>query len=95
MRRNLAIYKLSGEPWTQEELDKVYDYTGSRREERTYSSELSNKFIFDDGDQRHPQHTDLWSMQEDDSNFKNCKQVAYEEIFNKPKFNYYIKAKDD
>jgi len=95
MRRNLAIYKLSGEPWTQEELDKVYDYTGSRRHERTDSSRTSYKFVFDDGDQKHQQHTDIWDRQEDHPSFKNCKQVAYEKIFNKPKFNYYVKARDD
>ncbi len=45
IRRNLAIYKLSGKPWTEKEIEKVYNYVGIT-ETCNHSELLKNKYIW-------------------------------------------------
>jgi hypothetical protein len=81
-RRNLAFYKRSGEHWTFEEYNNIMKYVGDTLlhydnwEENKYDNNL--KFIFDDG--RNKEFMYYW-YENQEPNFKNCKQVAYEDIF--------------
>lgn len=77
LKRNLAFYKRSGTPWTEEEYHNIVKYYGYETDARisTYNYE---KFIFDDGNFTRFMYT--WG--EKHKNFKNCEQVAYEDIFN-------------
>lgn len=79
-KRNLAFYKRSGEPWTQEEYEDVCEYVGEEEGQIAASDSYERRYIFDNGDETlflYP-----WASQEKSYNFKNCKQVAYEDIFN-------------
>lgn len=83
-KRNLAFFKRSGEPWTQDEYENICDYVGDENYgDVTGKNETKAKYIFDDGKSctvaMYP-----WSKQENHSNFKNCKQVAYEDVFQSP-----------
>lgn len=77
--RNLAIYKRSGEPWIQEELDNMCNFVDPNESKSTHGSYLvgTKKYFYDDGSSL-PYYT--WSVQ-DKSNFKNCLQLAYEDLF--------------
>jgi len=81
-KRNLAFYKRSGEPWTQEEYKAVCKWCCDLSDEdfTLYSIDTKVKYIFDDGYDNAFLYP--WSYQEKNHNFKNCKQVAYEDIFN-------------
>lgn len=76
LKRNLAFYKRSGTPWTEEEFQNIVKYCGYETDAKisTYDYE---KFIFDDGNFTRFMYT--WG--ERHKNFRNCKQVAYEDIF--------------
>lgn len=78
-KRNLAFYKKSGEPWTQEEYSNIMEYVGNSY----YTiNRFCEKYIFSDFDGGYH----MWSEQEEHSNFKNCKQVAYEDVFPENEF---------
>lgn len=78
IRRNLAFYKRSGLPWTDTELNEIGKYCGSPS--FTGLTNYANyKFIFDDASDSKFMYP--WVRQENNANFKNCKQVAYEDIF--------------
>lgn len=77
LHRNLAFYKRSKEPWTQKEYENMCNYTGSNEQHIVFKF---NRFIFDNADSN-PFFMGSWDRQEKNSNFKNCKQVAYEDIF--------------
>ena len=77
IRRNLAFYKRSGLPWTQEEYLKILFYTEGKTE--TIHLTPRNKFIYDYGTTNSFQYD--WCQQENHSNFALCKQIAYEDIF--------------
>lgn len=77
IRRNLAFYKRSGLPWTQEEYLKILFYTEGKTEAIHLTPK--NKFIYDYGTTNSFQYD--WCQQENHSNFALCKQVAYEDIF--------------
>lgn len=81
--RNLAIYKRSGEPWTQNEFSNLCKFLLPNQPKHvyptvdaTYNTKF-NKYFYDDGTLR-PYHA--WSSQ-NKSNFKNCLQIAYEDLF--------------
>lgn len=78
IKRNLAFYKKSGEPWTKAEYINIIKYVGDSCTTTNYN--YSAKWCFDDGLQIDFMHT--WDRQENHPNFKSCKQVAYEDIFN-------------
>jgi hypothetical protein len=81
-KRNLAFYKRSGEPWTYEECENIVRYVGSKvqiRNEDWGNIDPCRKFMFDSCFGR--SFMASWSDQEDHNNFKNCKQVAYEDVF--------------
>ena len=81
-RRNLAFYKKSGEPWTDEECENIVRYVGCevQIEYGDWGNiNTENKYVFDDG--HGGRWMANWSSQETDGNFKNCKQVAYEDVF--------------
>ena len=77
-RRNLAFYKRSGEPWTDVELNKIREYC-----ESPSSTDVSgfdtHQFIFDDASDSKFMYP--WTGQKHNPNFKNCRQMAYEDIF--------------
>ena len=77
-KRNLAFYKRSEEPWTNEELTKIQKYCDDRICKAT-AKQLSRKYVSNDG--LVTSFMFPWRDQEEDYNFKNCKQVAYEDIF--------------
>ena len=80
-RRNLAFYKRSGKPWTQEEHAAVISYTEGPTVNNygLFRQFRKLRYIFDNADSSGFQY--LWANQETHPNFKNCKQVAYEDIF--------------
>lgn len=71
--RNLAFYKKSDENWTYEEYELLYEFVGDSGSKPICTD---SKWIFYD-------YVDYynWSDQEGNSNFKNCLQVAYEDLF--------------
>ena len=84
-KRNLAFYKCSGEPWTNEECENIVRYVGAPRQIKNKDWGTVNphiKYMYDDNSSYSYMAT--WSKQERDSNFKNCKQVAYEDVFKTP-----------
>ena len=78
IRRNLAFYKRSGLPWTDTELDKIREYCGSPSLTDILGF-TTYKFIFDDATSTRFMYP--WAGQENNPNFKNCRQIAYEDIF--------------
>lgn len=78
LKRNLAFYKRSGKPWTEEEFQNIVKYCGYETDARI-SSYVYEKFIFDDGSSSRFMYT--WVKHEKHKNFSNCVQVAYEDIF--------------
>ena len=76
-KRNLAFYKRSGEPWTNDELKQIAAYTGIK-----YWGNINpnKKFVYDLGLEDTNESYANWADQNRD-NFANCKQVAYEDIF--------------
>ena len=87
-KKNLAFYKRSALPWTDEEIKKVCTYCGEDSNEGFVSIiQKSRKWIFSDGTKIAFMYT--WGKQEKHPNFKNCQQVAYEDIF--PTIGYYEK----
>ncbi len=84
-KRNLAFYKKSGLPWTDEEILNIYRYTGNELDTSTPGPcdwEYGYRWIFDDGDDWNDDTSPyyLWSEQEDEPNFHNCTPIAYEII---------------
>lgn len=79
LKRNLAFYKRSGRPWTEEEYQNIVKYCGYKTD-ASISSYAYDKFIFDDGSSSRFMYA--WSKHEEHKNFSNCEQVAYEDIFN-------------
>ena len=78
-KRNLAFYKRSGEPWTQEEFVNCCKHTNSTHECDIGRDVVHNKFMFSDGTSH--SHMYPWSRVESRSNFTNCEQIAYEDVF--------------
>lgn len=78
IKRNLAFYKKSGEPWTQEELDTVLTHCGLKTGNMAEDA-ATRKYIFDDSSNNNFMY--LWCNQEKQPNFKNCQQLPYEDIF--------------
>ena len=81
-KRNLAFYKRSGEPWTDKECENIVRYIGAPsqiRDKDWGNIKPTCKYIFDGGMSYY--YMANWSRQEEDPAFKNCKQVAYEDIF--------------
>ena len=81
-KRNLAFYKESSEPWTQEEYDNLCEYVGIRKQILSPNN-IANKFIFDAGTCYNGWFYP-WNMQESNSNFTNCEQLSYESILPTP-----------
>lgn len=79
LKRNLAFYKRSGTPWTEEEYHNIVKYCGYETDSGI-SNYAYHKFIFDDGSPHRFMY--MWTKQEKTMNFNNCTQVAYEDIFN-------------
>ena len=80
-KHNLAFYKRSGEPWTTQECENIVRYVGATYQisnENWGNLCPSRRYMFDDGTNR--MYMANWYDQEEDSNFANCKQVAYEDI---------------
>lgn len=83
-KRNLAFYKRSGEPWTDEECENIVRYvkaTDQIKCEDWGNVNPNVKYMYDDSGYNYMAN---WSRQEKSYNFKNCKQVAYEDIFEIP-----------
>ncbi len=88
-RRNLAFYKKSGTPWNDEEIINIYRYVGDPDEsavpDGTYDHDFYTRtWIYDDGETSPGDTVGLfyymWEDQEEDKNFPNCRQVAYESM---------------
>lgn len=75
LRRNLAFYKRSGTPWTQEEYQNIVKYCGYKTDARI-SHYKHDTYIFDNCNPTNFMYA--WVSQ---INFKNCREVAYEDIF--------------
>jgi hypothetical protein len=84
-KRNLAFYKRSGEEWTCDEYTNIMRYVGEDDDvthdqfKRYANGKTKRKYIFDDGENVLFMH--YWRTQEEDTNFKNCKKLAYEDFF--------------
>lgn len=85
-KRNLAFYKKSGTPWTNEEYIKILLYTGdmdfSDILDPSYPDALdpnyiNDMYIYDNGDSEDFMYT--WDLS--CPNFNNCVKVPYEDIF--------------
>jgi len=84
-KRNLAFYKRSGKPWTDWECVNIVRYVGATYQisnEVWGNAHPTCKYMFDDGTKL--MYMANWYNQEEKSNFKNCKQVAYEDVFKTP-----------
>ena len=79
IKRNLAFYKESDKPWTQEEYDKLCKYVGFRNPTLP-TNRTDRKFIYDDGTYCNSWFY-AWDMQVSNNNFTNCTQISYESIF--------------
>ena len=82
VKRNLAFYKKSGEPWTDEECENIVRYVGNINQITAQDWGNVNrtaKFMFDYGDVQ--LFMGNWSKQHISQNFMNCQQVCYEDIF--------------
>lgn len=92
--RNLAFYKRSGEPWTSHEFTNMYDFIGDTAGRNTIDNTINNTYFYDDGTMA---PYNAWHRSR--PNFKNCLQVAYEDVFpitnqsNNP-FNIGVKVGD-
>lgn len=85
IRRNLAFYKQSGEPWTPENYKNICTYCDVKPYHEYRCTKAKYKYIFDSGTGYDTPY-ESWSnindgKQETHANFKNCKQIAYEDIF--------------
>ena len=80
IKRNLAFYKRSGKSWTKEEVRNINKYCG----DCNGPAIPSLHYIFDDGMDNDFMHD--WYQQKNHPNFSNCKQVAYEDIFETENF---------
>jgi hypothetical protein len=78
-KRNLAFYKRSGEPWTQEEYLNICEYVGDENPGYIFGQEKL-EYIFDDGSSS-TTFIFPWIGIMATENLKNCKQVAYEDVF--------------
>lgn len=79
---NLAFYKRSEEPWTDEEFVVMQNYIGIKATNRAtiYHKKVAlRKYFYDDGE-NNSYHA--WEVQ-NKPNFTNCLQVAYEDVFPK------------
>ncbi len=74
--RNLAFYKKSEKPWRQSELIDITKYCGNYSPISSLEGNTS-KFVFDDA----TSNLFMFDWSEKSPNFKNCLQVAYEDIF--------------
>lgn len=79
--RNLAIYKQSGEPWEQAELDRMYEFVGTWANGTISDGRHTNMYFYDDGCKFLFYH--IWSRGRSNKNLTNCLQVAYEDLFPK------------
>lgn len=79
-KRNLAFYKESGEPWTEDELDTVRNYCGDTSSRYPmYSSTPRRKYIYwEDTPEANYLKVYPW---DDQSKPKQLKQVSYESLF--------------
>lgn len=80
IKRNLAFYKRSGKSWTKEEMIKIREYCGCSSDS-FLETNTSYKWVFEQGAPAE-KFMHAWYTQEKYLNFKNCKQIAYEDIFN-------------
>lgn len=85
IRRNLAFYKRSGESWTKEEYENICTCCKVKPYHEYRCTKAKYKYIFDSGTGYDTPY-ESWSnindgKQETHVNFKNCKQIAYEDIF--------------
>lgn len=81
-KRNLAFYKRSGKPWTDEECENVVRYIGNVTQTKNKdwgNVNPTSKYMFDNGDTYN--YMANWGSQEHCENFKNCKHIAYEDTF--------------
>lgn len=84
-KRNLAFYKRSGKPWTNEECENIIKYVESPVQIKTEdwgNLNPTSKYMYDAG--LTISYMANWVIQEKYPNFKNCKQVAYEDMFDAP-----------
>ena len=84
LKRGLAFYKESGEPWTDEEGLKVMQYVGlydlkTPQESGILPKKESNKYLFDDGSDGGA-FMATWSAWATPALHK-CKKVSYESVF--------------
>ena len=85
IRRNLAFYKQSGEPWTKKDYENICTYCKVKPYHEYRCTKANYTYIFDSGAVYDTPY-ESWSnindgKQKTHINFKNCKQVAYEDIF--------------
>lgn len=85
IRRNLAFYKQSGEPWTKKDYENICAYCKFKPYHEYRCTKARYTYIFDSGTGYDTPY-ESWSnindgKQETHANFKNCKQIAYEDIF--------------
>ncbi len=85
IRRNLAFYKQSGEPWTKKDYENICTYCNVKPYHEYRCTKANYTYIFDSGTGYDTPY-ESWSnindgKQKTHVNFKNCKQVAYEDIF--------------
>ena len=82
-KRNLAFYKRSGKPWTEEEYRNIMKHVGDNDKGdwyvHSYYEDANRKYIFD-GDYS-ASFMYFWEAQERNPNFPNCQQIAYEDVF--------------
>lgn len=79
-KRNLAFYKESGEPWTEDELDTVRNYYGDTSSRFSMPLETAKrKYIYwKDDSKKDELKVYPW---DDQSKPKQLKQVSYESLF--------------
>lgn len=78
-KRNLAFYKESGEPWTEEELDTVRNYCGDTSSRYGMLSSITKrKYAYWDENSQGSLKVYLW---EDQNKPKQLEQISYESVF--------------
>lgn len=94
MIKNLAFYREDGKGWTNEMYLNIRRYCGDESLEGIQDYLPNRKFIFDCG----PEYSDEeefeyfpWTAQTNHPNFKNCKQISYESVFESERSEFYEK----
>ncbi len=88
-----AVYKRSGEYWTEEDATVLWEWFGDIVEGRASIVSRSNGYFYDDGDSDETKvFSNCWQAQNID-HIKKENILVYEDMFeSKPKFNYCLKS---